>query len=300
MVTASSVPLHPAQPSHKRTGRLLYRGGLVLSSPDKRFGGLSDLIVSAEGSRLLAVADTSYWFKASLTYDSRGDLSGLANTVMTSMRGLDGKPLKGKAGDAEGLTADVPGQPDGIVFVSFEGDSRIWRYDVSKSLSAVPSEIPIGDWAKTLPGNGGMEALVRLPSGGLLALSEYGESPGGGFIGAIENRGTEILSVVERPPFRSTSAAVSGDDILLLERRFSMLGGMGTGIRRIPLRIVQGGARLDGEVIADLSYQDANIDNMEGIAVRTGPKGETLIYLISDDNYSPLQRTMLLMFELVQ
>jgi hypothetical protein len=51
-------------------------------------------------------------------------------------------------------------------------------------------------------------------------------------------------------------------------------------------------------VLANLSFQDTNIDNMEGIAVRRGPKGETLLYLISDDNFSPLQRTLLLMFEL--
>jgi hypothetical protein len=31
--------------------------------------------------------------------------------------------------------------------------------------------------------------------------------------------------------------------------------------------------------------------------VRRGPRGETLLYVISDDNYLPLQRTLLLMFE---
>jgi hypothetical protein len=55
---------------------------------------------------------------------------------------------------------------------------------------------------------------------------------------------------------------------------------------------------LEGEVLVNLAMQDANIDNMEGVAVRQGPKGETFIYMISDDNYSPLQRTVLLMFEL--
>ncbi len=39
---------------------------------------------------------------------------------------------------------------------------------------------------------------------------------------------------------------------------------------------------------------------MEGIAARRGPGGETLIYLISDDNFHPWQRTLLLMFELAE
>jgi hypothetical protein len=52
---------------------------------------------------------------------------------------------------------------------------------------------------------------------------------------------------------------------------------------------LQQGARLDGEVLANLSFQDANIDNTEGIAVRRGPNGETLLYLMSDNNFSPIQ-----------
>ena len=56
-------------------------------------------------------------------------------------------------------------------------------------------------------------------------------------------------------------------------------------------------ADVEGEVLATLSFQDANIDNMEGLAVRRGPNGETFLYVISDDNYWRLQRTLLLMFE---
>ena len=38
-------------------------------------------------------------------------------------------------------------------------------------------------------------------------------------------------------------------------------------------------------------------DISEGLAVRRGPSGETFLYIISDDNYSARQRTLLLMFE---
>ena len=69
-------------------------------------------------------------------------------------------------------------------------------------------------------------------------------------------------------------------------------------LRHIAASDLHEGARMDGDVIADLSFQDANIDNMEGLALRRGPNGETLLYMISDNNYSALQRTLLLMFEL--
>ena len=40
-------------------------------------------------------------------------------------------------------------------------------------------------------------------------------------------------------------------------------------------------------------------DNLEGIDARRSDAGETLVYLVSDHNYSFLQRTLLLMFRLV-
>ncbi len=40
------------------------------------------------------------------------------------------------------------------------------------------------------------------------------------------------------------------------------------------------------------------LDNMEGVAARQSERGETLIYLISDDNFRLLQRTLLMVFAL--
>jgi hypothetical protein len=47
---------------------------------------------------------------------------------------------------------------------------------------------------------------------------------------------------------------------------------------------------------ADLGYQ---IDNMEGLAMHRNAQGETILTLVSDDNFSPVQRTLLLQFALV-
>ena len=40
------------------------------------------------------------------------------------------------------------------------------------------------------------------------------------------------------------------------------------------------------------------VDNTEGVAARRDNAGHTLIYLLSDNNYSVSQRTLLLMFKL--
>ena len=57
-------------------------------------------------------------------------------------------------------------------------------------------------------------------------------------------------------------------------------------------------AVVDGRPVieADLAYQ---IDNMEGIAVHRNAAGETIITVISDDNFLLIQRTLLLQFAVV-
>jgi hypothetical protein len=66
----------------------------------------------------------------------------------------------------------------------------------------------------------------------------------------------------------------------------------------VPLGQIKDGALVDGEplIVADLAYQ---IDNMEGIAVHRNAAGETILTLVSDDNFSAVQRNLLLQFTLV-
>jgi hypothetical protein len=56
---------------------------------------------------------------------------------------------------------------------------------------------------------------------------------------------------------------------------------------------------VDGPVLfnADLGYE---IDNLEGLSVNRSSGGETVLTLISDDNFSVVQRTLLLQFTLAE
>jgi hypothetical protein len=87
--------------------------------------------------------------------------------------------------------------------------------------------------------------------------------------------------------------------MLVLERRFRWLEGVKMRIRQLAIADIKPGARLEGRVLiqADNGFE---IDNMEGIAVHRGSGGETILTLISDDNFnSLLQRTLLLQFTLL-
>ena len=76
------------------------------------------------------------------------------------------------------------------------------------------------------------------------------------------------------------------------------IAGLGIRIRRIPLGSIAPGAVIDGPVIfhADLGNE---VDNMEGIDAHVTAEGETVLTMVSDDNFSPIQRTLLLQFTLV-
>jgi hypothetical protein len=69
-------------------------------------------------------------------------------------------------------------------------------------------------------------------------------------------------------------------------------------IRSVPLADIVPGAVLEGSklISADMGFE---IDNMEGLSVHRSAKGETVLTLVSDDNFSMIQRTILLQFTLL-
>ena len=139
-INAKSLPLAYADRDATTLGKLRHRGTLKLTSPDSEFGGLSGFIVSADGTRFLAITDASHWLTGELKY-ANGRLVGISGTTIAPLRDKAGTPLSGKAGDAEGLTGSL----DGDVYVSFERDHRILKYPVaSKGLDARGREAVLG------------------------------------------------------------------------------------------------------------------------------------------------------------
>ena len=88
-------------------------------------------------------------------------------------------------------------------------------------------------------------------------------------------------------------------ELLVLERKFSWLAGVGIRIRRIPLKSLAPGAVVDGPAIfeADLGHE---VDNMEAIDAHVTPEGDTVLTLVSDDNFSMIQRNLMLQFTLME
>ena len=86
-------------------------------------------------------------------------------------------------------------------------------------------------------------------------------------------------------------------DLIVLTRGFTLAGGVAVRLELVPADEVLPGAILRGRTLAEMKAP-LTVDNFEGVDVRAGKDGETLLYLLSDDNFSRSQRTLLLMFAL--
>jgi len=295
-LSSSRVRLNAEDRTVDRVGALVWRGGIEIFSKDEDFGGLSGLLVGGDGARLTMVSDRGRWITARLVYDAEGRLAGVAGGRIGGLVGPNGKRLKGKRRkDAESLAA----LPDGSLLVSFEHEHRILRYPPAPRAFGRPPEVlePPPD-LPGLPNNKGLEALVVFDGGRLLGITQ-GRDKDEDIAAFLRQDGRwSRLSYPKHGEFKPTGATVLPDgDLLVLERRFTWLGGPAARLVVVETKQVRPGAVLDGREIAQIRLP-YTVDNMEGVAARRGAAGETLIYLLSDDNFSALQRTLLLMFAL--
>lgn len=295
-IAATPVPLDPGDPDGNVVGQLVYRGGLSLKSTDRRFGGLSDLSVSADGSQLVAISDEGHWLRARLDYDERGHLRGMTAAQMGPLHDTLGRPLVHKENqDAESLTR----LPDGSWLVAFEHRHRLWRYGVGDwPLEGAAEEMVSPPGLQNGPRNGGIESLATLADGRIIAVcEEWGENQQlFGWLGH-EGRWSTLQYRPSGAPRPTAITLLPSGDILVVERAYSEATGVVVGLKRVDRNTIQPGAVLEGQSLAEIR-SPLTADNFEGVATRTGPGGETLVYLLSDDNFNPRQRTLLLMFAL--
>ena len=288
--------------SRVRFGSLEYRSGLILTSRFPGFGGLSGLRLDSKGERFISFSDKGTWFTGRILYQGK-EMTGLSDVEAAPMLGPDGAPITTRGWfDSESIAID-----GSQIYIGLERVNQILRFDITQGVAQARGEpIAVPPAVRRLPFNLGLEAMVTVPKGlplhgTLIALSERGLDPqgnlkafliGGPTPGEFSVRRTDKYDI-------SDAALLSQGDLLVLERKFSWTAGMGIRIRRIPLASIAVGSTVDGPTIfeADLGQE---IDNMEGIDVHQTPDGETVLTLVSDDNFSPIQRTLLLQFTLIE
>ncbi|MQB45233.1 esterase-like activity of phytase family protein [Rhizobium sp. ICMP 5592] len=284
-----------------RFGALEFLGGLELSSSNPLLGAVSAIRFRPDQRRFISVLDTGHWLTGTIERDGDGRLKGIADARIMPMIDRRGVTDAGKgAMDAEGLA--LMGDH---VLVSYEQYHRVDAYpDPGFETSPPDGSIPILIPRRELRANRSLEVLTVAPQSSSLA--------GAAVIVAedsLDDQGNMLAAILDGPLKGRFTVRHSGDfdasdgvflpdgDLLLLERRFDLAHGIGVRIRRIAGGDIRPGAVVDGTVIfeANSSYQ---IDNMEGLDAFRAADGTIHLIMVSDDNHSILQRSLMLEFRL--
>jgi hypothetical protein len=248
----------------KLTG-LALSGAWVLRGDHPNFGGFSGLLMSS--GRLIAVSDKGWWLGASLR--QHGSDLRLANTRLAPMRDGEGDPYTKAGGDAEGLALK-----GSRLVVSFERDHRLM---VLRDTGRMGGTIQPRSFEQ-FRSNNGLEALATLPDGRLIAFSEgtdEGETP----MFLIDPADGVTESRLPRTSNHSVTGADIGPDgrLYLVLRAYSVLFGFSTRVMRYQLGPDDLPLPGSAETLAAFEAS-SGIDNMEGIALDTGPSGEARLW----------------------
>ena len=285
------VALDDSLPARRQVGSLLYLGGWALSSDSARFGGLSTLHV--ESGQATALSDGGALFRFALPAGQGHEPVRIDPLIQGP-----GTPTRKSNRDTESMVILGP-----WLWAGFEHHNMIWRYrlaDLNAASSAQPSLMR--EWR----GNSGAEGMTRLADGRFLVFCE-GLSDNHPLSDAILFDGdpadpasdAALLHYRRVPGYRVSDATILPDGrLLILNRRFQWLEGFSLVVTIADARGLRAGATIERREIARLQ-PPLTIDNMEGVSV-TVENGRTIVWLVSDDNFFPLQRTLLLKFALTE
>ena len=147
--------------------------------------------------------------------------------------------------------------------------------------------------------------MVRLADGHLVVIAETRHWPhqhdraGLWFDGDPTEHASPAFRFAYRPPAGydpSDVAELPDGDLIVVNRRFALPYDFTAILTIVPRHAIRAGAIVGGTPIATLAAPLLH-DNFEGIAVaREG--ADTILWLVSDDNQSWFQRSLLLKFRL--
>lgn len=251
------------------------------------FGGFSGIELSSDGSHMVVLSDRTHVARADIKRQG-GEIAAVTLRGVQHLRTSKGRQILGRVMDSEGLAL----APDGSLFISFEGLSRVVHHKTDASPARV---LPRPDAFRGLPLNKSLEALAIDPQGRLYTLPENalnaaGEIPVWRWNGA---RWSQPFSLPRRGGFLPVGADFGPDGrFYLLERNFVFIG-FRSRLRRWDIT--------DQGAINEVTLFESSTgvhDNLEGLSVWRDAAGRLRATMVSDDNFKSLQRTELVEYTL--
>jgi len=293
-VSVKRVALNPDDPRQRRIGALTFLGGVTLAGQDAAFGGFSSL--SIKGDRFTLLSDGGNIVRFRLGPDF-----AVSHVRFAELPAGPGSGWRKQDRDSESMTLD----PHGTIWVGFENYNAIWRYGpgfTPPAKGARPSSM------RHWPKGGGAESMVRLADGRFLVIGETAHPP--------HRRDRRIALMFDRDPVAgprrgftfsyvppaggydpSDATQLPDGRLIVLNRKLDLPAfRWGAALVLIDPANMKPGAVVAGREIARIE-EPLTVDNYEGVTA-TKEGGATILWLVSDDNQSMLQRTLLMKFRL--
>lgn len=284
--TSQVVGFVPLPAPEVALGPLELAGAWALFSPNDDFGSYSALVALGDGT-LLAAGDQG----AMMRFSPPG---ARATPARIGYFGHDRNRPKRQL-DMESMTRDPA---SGHLWVGFEHDTRIERLGVGFRPTGTVRPEAMRDW----PANQGAEAMTRLADGRFIVIAEGSrrwfdrEMPGLLFPSdPVAGVAPSAFRFVPPSGYRAVDMAELPDGRVLILLRKVVWGippGFAGKLMLADPAMVRAGQVWHAKPLADLKPPLPS-DNFEGMAVVPEDGGVT-VWLISDDNNSSFQRTLLL------
>lgn len=266
--------------------------------------GLSGLAWDEDERLLYAVSDRGYLLHMQPRFE-QGRIVGVELAAAYDLRGRKEDRLAQYLADAEGM-AIINGSNgvtgDAELLISFEGAPRVDRYRPNGQwIGSVPLPGMLRDGSQYACRNCQLEAIALDPVLGLLLAPQRplrGQPRDLHSIYDERSRAWSFPSIAGSHCSLVDLASTPQGGLLVLERRYrNVFSPIVIAIRRLrmdPERQPNGGAA----VVEDLAILDNtrgwSLDNFEGLTHHR----DNRYFMVSDDNNSALQSTLLLYFEL--
>jgi hypothetical protein len=258
---------------------------------------LSGLAWDEQRKILYAVSDRGYLYHLKITLHN-GKLTQVTVQHAYQLRNKKGKALKGKYGDAEGLTLKHNQKGRVIeLIISFEGKVRIARFNrQGQQLGRIKLPKKLSQKKYYRGNNKGLESVTLHPKYGVISAAELP------LRNAPANYQTLYSNKGKVWHFRQSaqkSSSVTGletmpdGNILVLERAYSgFFSPIIIRLRKVNLSQCNKQRHCKVDDIAVFNSMDGwRIDNFEGL---THYK-DNQYFMVSDDNDNPIQNTVLVL-----
>ena len=219
--------------------------------------------------------------------------------------GADGKPITARGWfDSESIALD-----GSFVYIGLERVNQVLRFDFSKGFTRARGEVvpmpPAVKQAAVQQGAGSAGVRAEGPAAGRHADRDVRTRP------RCQRQSDRVSG--RRPDARASSAFAAPTISISATRRCCRpatcwcwsgnsrwLAGVGIRIRRIPLHIAGAGRAWSTAPRSSRPIWATRSTTWKASTPIVTPEGDTVLTMVSDDNFSMIQRTLLLQFTLVE